>query len=106
MSTATKLPYPPLELANRVGCLDAAAEPYDYYDELGRMARRDIVAQLPSGWGFVGKRILDFGCGAGRTLRQFAHEAAQAEMWGCDIDDTSIRWMKQHLCPPFHVFQN
>ena len=50
--------------------------------------------------------MLDFGCGAGRTLRQFLDEARSCEMWGCDIDEASIAWLKDHLCPPLHVFVN
>jgi SAM-dependent methyltransferase len=103
---APELPFPPLDLANRVGCLDDADEPYDYYDELGRNARREIVDRLPRDWTFGGKRLLDFGCGAGRTLRHFAPEATEAEIWGCDIDEASIGWLEEQLCPPFHVFLN
>lgn len=99
-------PYPPLELANRVGSLEGAADPYAYYEELGSLAREHIVSRLPSGWEFDGKRVLDFGCGAGRTLRHFLAEARGAEVWGCDIDVESIRWLEQHLCPPLHVFAN
>ena len=104
--TELALPFPPLELAHRVGSLEGAADPMEYYDQLGRRTRGEIVQRLPAGWTFVGKRVLDFGCGAGRTLRQFAQDASQSEMWGCDIDAPSIDWMSQHLCPPFHVFVN
>lgn len=48
--------------------------------------------------------MLDFGCGAGRTLRHFAAEAEVAEIWGCDIDRPSIEWLEQHLSPPFHAW--
>jgi SAM-dependent methyltransferase len=102
----TGLPNPPLELANRVGSLAAAADPFDYYDALGAETRHGIINQLPSDWTFEEKRILDFGCGAGRTLRHFSAEAAQGEFWGCDIDQASIRWMEEQMCPPFHVFIN
>lgn len=102
----TVLPYPPLELANRVGSLADAADPFAYYDKLGLDTRNGIVERLPSDWSFAGKRILDFGCGAGRTLRHFSVEAIEAEFWGCDIDETSIDWMEQEICPPFHVFLN
>ena len=100
------LPYPPLELANRVGSLEGAADPMQYYEELGRRTRSEIISRLPADWSFAGKRILDFGCGAGRTLRHFAAEGAEAELWGCDIDEPSIRWMSEHACPPFRVFAN
>ena len=104
--TTAALPYPPLELANRVGSLDAAAEPMEFYDELGRRAYTEIVSRLPSDWVFAGKRILDFGCGAGRTLRHFTKETSEAEVWGCDIDQPSVSWLNENLCPPFNVFLN
>jgi SAM-dependent methyltransferase len=99
-------PHPPLELANRVGSLSGAPNPLKYYDVLGRETRDAIVAALPAGWTFEAKRILDFGCGAGRTLGHFAAETAHGELCGCDIDEPSIAWMKEHMSPPFHVFLN
>jgi SAM-dependent methyltransferase len=99
-------PYPPLKLAHRVGSLADAAEPFEYYNQLGRETRDGILAALPADWTFSGKRILDFGCGAGRTLRQFTDEATEAELWGCDIDEESIDWMTAHMSPPFHAFVN
>jgi len=104
--TQPSLPYPPLQLANRVGCLDASADPMAWYDELGRAHHDGIVGELPQGWTFAGKRVLDFGCGAGRTLRQFTGEAVEAEVWGCDIDEASIHWLRDNVCPPFHVLLN
>jgi SAM-dependent methyltransferase len=101
-----ELPPPPLGLANRVGSLADAPDPLQYYDELGLGTRNGIVERLPPDWTFHGKRILDFGCGAGRTLRHFTDETAEAEFWGCDIDEASIDWMDEHMCPPFHVFVN
>ena len=97
---------PPLELAHRVGSLADFEDPFTVYDELGRHARESILAVLPSEWSFHKKRVLDFGCGAGRTLRHFFPEAAEGEFWGCDIDTDSVRWLKDELCPPFHVFEN
>ena len=61
---------------------------------------------LPDDWSFAGKRVLDFGCGAGRVLRHFLSEAEQAELWGCDIDAASIDWLQVHLVPPLRVFVN
>lgn len=104
--TEATLPFPPLELAHRVGSLADATNPYEYYDRLGLETRDGIVSHLPPDWSFSGKRILDFGCGAGRTLRHFAGEATSAEFWGCDIDAASIDWMEEQLCPPFHAFVN
>jgi SAM-dependent methyltransferase len=99
-------PYPPLSLANRVGSLEEAQDPYEFYEDLGRRARADIERVLPAGWSFEGKTVLDFGCGAGRTLRHFLPEADTAEFWGCDIDAESIAWLEANLSPPLRVFEN
>ena len=58
-------PFPPLDLAHRVGSLEAASDPYAYYDDLGRRAREEILGALPPEWTLEGKTLLDFGCGAG-----------------------------------------
>ncbi|MBN1530841.1 MAG: class I SAM-dependent methyltransferase [Thermoleophilaceae bacterium] len=99
-------PFPPLELANRVGSLEGAEDPYAFYDQVGRRTREDIVAALPAEWSFEGRSVLDFGCGAGRTLRHFLPETASAEVWGCDIDADSVAWIESELSPPLHVFRN
>jgi SAM-dependent methyltransferase len=99
-------PFPPLELAHRVGSLADADDAFAHYNELGRHAHDSIVDLLPSDWSFHNKRVLDFGCGAGRTLRHFTQEALECEFWGCDIDADSIEWLKATFTPPFHVFKN
>ena len=102
-------PTPPLALADRVGKVSGAAdrdEALAQYEELGRLIRRDLSDLLPSDWSFEGKRVLDFGCGAGRVLRHFLAEAQTAEFYGCDIDAESIDWLERHLSPPVHVFTN
>jgi SAM-dependent methyltransferase len=76
------------------------------YDGIGRHSRARIERLLPADWSWEGRRVLDFGCGAGRTLRHFLDEAEHAEFHGCDIDDRSIAWLSEHLSPPLHVFQN
>lgn len=100
------VPYPPLELAERVGSLAAAEDPWKAYDELGESLRAEVLAALGPGWSFAGRRALDFGCGAGRTLRHLLPEAAEGEIWGCDIDAASIGWLEQALSPPLRVFVN
>jgi SAM-dependent methyltransferase len=100
------LPYPPLGLANRVCSLEHAADPLQTYDELGAQARAAILGLLPEGWSFDSRRVLDFGCGAGRTLRHFLPEAESAEFWGCDIDAASVEWLLKHLSPPLHAMRN
>lgn len=96
-------PYPPFDLANRVCCLDGRGDAIRAYEELGSQTRDGLVGLLPDDWSFEGKRMLDFGCGAGRTLRHFLPEARHAEFWGVDIDLASIEWLQKELCPPLHV---
>ncbi len=48
-------------------------------------------------WAWSGKRVLDFGCGAGRTLRHFVEEAQVAEFSGCDIHGGSVDWINANL---------
>jgi SAM-dependent methyltransferase len=89
-----------------VGSLEGQANPFEYYHELGHRTYAEIVDRLPPGWSFNEKRILDFGCGAGRTLRHFVREAEVSEAWGCDIDEASVSWLRENLCPPFKTFLN
>jgi SAM-dependent methyltransferase len=89
----------------RVGRIDepdvAAA-----YEAIGRESRERIERLLPRDWSWEGKRVLDFGCGAGRTLRHFLDEAERAEFYGCDIDAPSIAWLADRHSPPLHVFES
>ena len=78
----------------------------DAYRQNGRDNRDTIIRLLPGDWSFDGKRVLEFGCGAGRVLSAFADEAGRAEFHGCDVDAESVRWAQEHLVPPFHVFSN
>jgi SAM-dependent methyltransferase len=96
-------PYPPLELANRVLSLEGWGEPFAAYERLGAETKAALIDLLPDDWSFEGKRMLDFGCGAGRTLRHFLPEARGAEFWGADIDARSIAWLRENLCPPLHA---
>lgn len=98
------IPYPPLELAERVGALDDAEDPWELYEGVGRASMEGLLAALPDGYQLDGCRVLDFGCGAGRTLRHFVAAGNPAELWGCDIDATSIEWLKESLSPPVHPF--
>ena len=96
---------PPLPLANRVGSLAEAEDPSPS-TKGWRRYRKQILRMLPPGYELEGRRLLDFGCGAGRTLRHFLGDADAAEIWGCDIDQESIDWLEQNLCPPLHVVRN
>ena len=94
------LPLPPLRLAQRIGSVTLGD-----FEESGKAIRDTIVRALPEDFTWAGGRCLDFGSGVGRALRHFSEEARQAELWGCDIDGSSIRWSVQNLSPPFRFFQ-
>ena len=105
MTPPQDAPYPPLQLADRVfGIENWTSDPMRTYTEMGAQTRRVITSLLPDDWSFDGKRVLDFGSGAGRTLRHFLPEAESAEFWGTDIDKASIEWMQANLCPPLHAW--
>jgi SAM-dependent methyltransferase len=97
-------PQPPAELISYVGHRDPGRRVEDF-DRFGRRYRAAILDLLPPGWSFDGKRVLDFGCGAGRVLRHFLDEARVAELHGCDIDAASIAWLQENLSPPLHFFR-
>ena len=98
---------PPLPLAKRVGALIGKTDdPYAAYERIGAECRERILRLLPDGYELEGRRLLDFGCGAGRTLRHFLDQAESAEIWGCDIDDQGIDWLQRNLCPPLHALRN
>lgn len=97
------LPLPPLELADRVGELPPR-DPWPEYLGAGEVLRDDLVAALPGGWSWEGRRVLDFGCGAGRVLRQFALLAPGAELHGCDLHAPSVDWINERLSPPLQAF--
>ena len=104
---STSAPYPPLSLASRVCSLERQAAPYAAYEQLGAEAKAAIVEMLPDGGSLEGKRVLDFGCGAGRTLRHFLAEGGgDTELWGCDIDAASVEWLNANLSPSVNAFRN
>lgn len=43
------------------------------------------------------RRVLDFGCGCGRTLRWFLREFPGVEFHGADVDREAIAWCRQNL---------
>jgi len=100
------LPLPPVELADRAGTPSGADESLEPFLSVGLYMRGEIERLLPDGWSWTGKRVLDFGCGAGRVLRHFLPQAGNARFVGCDIDAPSIAWIEEHLSPPFEAFVN
>ena len=98
---------PPMPLARRVGSLIAEAEdPYAAYEQVGAFGHDQILRMLPAGYQLEGRRLLDFGCGAGRMLRHFLDQADSAEIWGSDIDSEAIDWLQRNLCPPLDALRN
>jgi SAM-dependent methyltransferase len=102
----TELPFPPVELANRTGWIVGRDGSFSQYEAVGHALREVVVEALPDEWVSAGKRVLDFGCGAGRTLRHFTEEARHGEFWGCDIDAPSVAWVNANLNPPIQAFVN
>jgi SAM-dependent methyltransferase len=76
------------------------------YRERGAEQWQLIKSLLPADFDIAGKRALDFGCGAGRILRHAAAQDVAGEFWGCDIDEPSIKWLRENLSPPLHVLRN
>jgi SAM-dependent methyltransferase len=105
MTASAERPYPPFELANRVLSLDGWGEPFAAYERLGAETKDALLDLLSDDWSFEGKRVLDFGCGAGRTLRHLLDEAERGELWGADIDAASIAWIEANLCPPLRALR-
>ena len=105
-SSPPSLPLPPAELAgyvigdeHRPGALEA-------YVRQGERIRADLLRLLGPDWSFAGKRVLDFGCGSGRVLRQFEDEARSAtEMHGAELDERCVRWLRETFSPPFGIEQ-
>jgi SAM-dependent methyltransferase len=98
-SGADVLPVPPPHLRMGYGT-HAAAQ----FLEAGRTSAEQL-RQLLDECGVRWQRVesaLDWGCATGRVLRWFADEARDVEFWGVDQDETSIRWAKENLSPPFH----
>jgi SAM-dependent methyltransferase len=99
--------FPPFELMRRVyPALGQWSDPYRVYDQMGAETKEALLRLLPEDWSFAGKRVLDFGCGPGRTLRQFLAEAEEAEFWGSDIHLPSIEWIQGSLSPPLRVWKS
>ena len=92
---------PPAELRYRVSSTPDA----DEFVRVGKRCADDIQNALSR----VGRdlrsfnRILDFGCGCGRTLIHLKDLAPGAEFHGTDIDVKAIEWCKRQL--PFAAFK-
>ncbi len=103
MTASAERPYPPPKLQDRVFWVSGwSTDPVRAYEEMGAQTKRALISLLSDDWSFEGKRVMDFGSGAGRTLRHFLAEAEAAEFWGVDIDRPSVEWLEEKLSPPLH----
>jgi SAM-dependent methyltransferase len=47
------------------------------------------------------RRVLDFGCAAGRMVRFYPHTPGESEIWGVDISAPHVLWCNRFLSPPY-----
>jgi SAM-dependent methyltransferase len=78
---------------------------YEAWDAQGVETKSTLLGLLPGDWSFDGKRVLDFGCGTGRTLRHFLSEAEAGEFWGADVDPAYVKETQDAFSPPVHAVQ-
>jgi SAM-dependent methyltransferase len=87
------LPLPPPRLRARVSGIDDT----DLFLRVGKNSIDDMrrsLGEISRSFGSFG-RILDIGCGCGRTIRWF--DPPVAELYGCDIDEEAILWCQDNL---------
>lgn len=66
--------------------------------EIGNACAQLVAGQLEKhGKLSEGARILDFGCGCGRTIRWMLEKHPLSRFYGSDIDAEAIAWCDQHL---------
>lgn len=97
-------PLPPAELAGYILGQPGSAEALRLYARQGAELRDGILHCLGPDWTWEGKRVLDFGCGAGRVLRHLL--PFDAELHGCDIDAACVAWLEATLSPPLLVLRS
>ena len=51
------------------------------------------------------ERILDWGCGCGRTTRALKTLMPQKDIWGSDIDPEAIAWLQKVYSPKYGQFR-
>jgi len=88
---------------------DDPVPPSDLWEGYGKTADeylssgREHVAQMMQNLAAHGvtmplRRVLEFGCAAGRMLR-FVPRPPDSDFWGVDIKASTIAWCQQHLAP-------
>lgn len=90
-----KLPAPPEELWLGYG---PDIETYlssgkRHVTEMSRILEKDGFSMGTA------KRVLEFGCGAGRMIRHVPAFAPNAQLWGVDVSAEHVRWCVENLMP-------
>jgi SAM-dependent methyltransferase len=91
-------PIPPLKLRTRVWA--RYTDLHLFFQEEGHVQQSLDVASKYGADTSAFRDILDFGCGAGRAIRQFTHlerPLTKAKIYGTDINPDQINWCKRHL---------
>jgi SAM-dependent methyltransferase len=69
-------------------------------------ADRDKILEVLSAVGFDimhdKRRVLDWGCGCGRIARHWEPYVSSIELFGCDLNEPSVRWCRDNI--PFGTF--
>ena len=96
------LPLPPTRL---IVLIAGTPEP-EWFLESGALAARSIRSALGKAGVDLDRldSILDFGCGCGRVLRQWARVEGP-EIWGSDYNERLVTWCRENL-PFAHVARN
>ena len=94
-ANGTSARLPPAEMRYRVG----GSQHADEFIAIGKRCAADIQSALHRVGFDLGSftRILDFGCGCGRTLVHMKSLTPHAQFAGTDIDAKAIEWCRQHL---------
>src|SRR5258708_6328530 len=95
-------PIPPVDLTMGYGAGDRS-----HYLATGRRSY-EILSGLLAAQGISLERgdwMLDWGCAAGRAVRNFVAEASRGcHVWGCAVHAPSIAWPGTYLSLPFKFF--
>lgn len=94
---AERLPVPPLELQVHVGQFGTIEsilyDGWRIYQDL----KRGVEQYRPL---TDMQRILDWGCGVGRVTRFMMDDVPASRIFGCDIDEETVAWMKANIPGP------
>jgi SAM-dependent methyltransferase len=88
-------PLPPEQLRFNVSNSRDVSE----FLKVGKRCADELEAGLAAVGGdlFSCGRVLDWGCGCGRTLRWMAERAKPNQFSGCDVDAAAIEWCQNNL---------